>query len=145
MRTIEIITKNNGKKKSQSVKIKKKSDLNKILEIIDFFSIKDSLPDIDFNGSISFRLDGEKINPKYLRAIINKALNSSSNKDENSNIQETDSEGRIIIHSRREANSIKNDKKKKKKKKNKTDKKYKFSDKMIKKSKKRKNRKKAKY
>lgn len=130
MKKVEIITKSNGKKKSQVVKIKGKSDLSLIGGIINFFIAKEKLPDLDLTGSVSFKVDGDKVSVSELSKMVRKELKDakSDSKEktskEKTNEPETDSKGRIIIHSRRQ--TLENNKKEEKKKK---DKKSSFVDK----------------
>ena len=100
MKKIEIITKNHGKKKSQVIKVKKKSDLAAILTAVNFSVVKDNFHDIDLTGEVRFKVDGKKKSVREVRDIIKEELRSSTDKDSKSAEIKRDKDGRIVIGSR---------------------------------------------
>lgn len=115
MKKIEIITKNGQKKKSQVIKPKTKADLSTAFGLVNFMLVKDGLNDLDLTSSVTFKVDGEKINPRQLAKLIQKEMKSDDNDTSNKNYKD----GRLVIHSRAKAvkENDKSDKKNKKKKK----------------------------
>ena len=157
MKKIEIITKSNGNKKSQTVKAKSRKDLNVLLGMVNFYIIKDDMPDIDLTGSVTFKVGGEKKSALEVRDMIRKAIKEDreeeirKTKHDGIELLDKDEDGRVIIHQRdsisfnvRNKNKDKNKGKKKKNKDKKLSKDtYSLSNKSDKKKKK--NKKKRRY
>ena len=133
MKKIEIITKSNGNKKSQTVKAKSRKDLNVLLGMVNFYIIKDDMPDIDLTGSVTFKVGGEKKSALEVRDMIRKAIKEDreeeirKTKHDGIELLDKDEDGRVIIHRRDSISfNVRNknkDKNKGKKKKNNKDKK----------------------